>query len=594
MHKMNKRRMIIVIISRISKHNSNLISGIIEKAHEFNCDVAIYSMFSDNQNETRHQIGEEKIFEQINFSHADGVIFIDYSFWAPRILNKTAHIIKEKCTAPVVCINSTIADSYGFYNLKISEKRNFSKIISHLIEQHNFEKIYCLTGIKGSFAADERLAGYLDSMHSHGLNVPKDYIFYGDFWTESARDLADGIAGGRIPFPQAIACANDIMAITLANCLEKNGISVPSDIAVTGFDGLSDSFLNTPSITTFAPPEKSYGAACVCSLINIIKGRHLYTAKIDEGQMIYNDSCGCHTGNNSFTTKNKNSIREQEQLTVRLENSNMQEELMMASGTDDFINCVDRFTYLIEGYKRYFLCLKCSFLDELSGTKSTYTNDRTIIVLDKVEFVKVTKNIVFQTDNIFPAISEIHEQPEAFFFTPLHFDDKYYGFSVISFKDKEKSIDSIYRTWNKYISNAIHILDIRSTALSTETYDSYRTKSSVLIPPHWMFILMNEMNKPENFISGLPEMIKLAHISQEHLTRAFRKYLNITPTQYINNLRLTYAAALLSKSSHDITEICFLSGFNNLSHFYHQFKKKYNCSPKQYINNIKNKNAEGN
>lgn len=589
MYKMIKRRMITVIVSRISKHNSSLISGIIDKASELNYDISVYSMFSDDENPTKHQLGEEQIFEQINFSYTDGVIFIDYSFWAKRIHEKVAGIIKERCKAPVVCINSSLPDSYGFYNLKISEKQNFGKIVSHLIEQHNFERIYCLTGIKGSFTADERLAGYLDAMHSHGLKVPENYIFYGDFWTESAKALADGILNGNIPCPQAIACANDIMAITLTNHLIQNGISVPSDIAVTGFDAVSDSFLNTPSITTFAPPEKSYGAACVCSLINIIEGRHIYSFRNEGGQIICNDSCGCHIGNDLFIAKNKNNIREKEQLTFKIENSNMQEELMMASGTDDFVNCVDRFTYLIDKYKRYFLCLNCSFLDELSGKHSSKNKDKTIVVLDKVEFVQVTKNIVFNTSNIFPAISEERNQPAAFFFTPLHFDDKYYGFSVISFKEKEKTIDNIYRTWNKYISNALHMLDIRSTALSSQSYDSCKASSSILIPPHWMFLLMNQMNKPENFIQGLPLMKTLAHISQEHLTRAFRKYLNVTPTQYINDLRLTYAAGLLTKSSHDITEICFLCGFNNLSHFYHQFKKKFGCSPKQYI---QNKNAE--
>ena len=586
---MDKRRIITVIVSRISQHNSSLISGIIQKANELNFNVAVYSMFSDDQNATKHQIGEEKIFEQINFNYTDGVIFIDYSFWSQRILTKVAGILKEKCKSPVVCINSGLHDSYGFFNLKISEKRNFGKVVSHLIDNHGFERIYCLTGTKGSFASEERLAGYLDAMHSHGLKVPENYVFYGDFWTESAKKLADRISSGQIPLPQAIACANDIMAITLTNQLKSNGIAVPSVIAVTGFDAISDSFLNTPSITTFAPPEKSYGAACVHSLVNIIEGRHPYSFRNEEGQLICNDSCGCHYRNDLFTMKNKNKIREKEQLTFKIENSNMQEELMMAAGTDDFVNCVDRFTYLINEYKRYFLCLSCNFLDELSGKKNNYDDDQTVILLDKVEFVKVTKNRVYNTDDIFPALSEPHNQPGAFFFTPLHFDEKYYGFSAIEFKDKEKTIDNLYRTWNKYISNALHMLDIRSTALSSQTYYSHKSSSSVLIPPHWMFVLMNQMNKPENFIQGLPQMIKLAHLSQEHLTRAFRKYINVTPTQYINNLRLTYAAGLLVKSSHDITEICFLCGFNNLSHFYHQFKKKFNCSPKQYI---QNRNAE--
>ncbi len=95
--------------------------------------------------------------------------------------------------------------------------------------------------------------------------------------------------------------------------------------------------------------------------------------------------------------------------------------------------------------------------------------------------------------------------------------------------------------------------------------------------------LLDKMNDRENFIEGLPKLLELSGTSQEHLTREFRKYLNMTPTEFINQKRISYAAELLLNSSHEVVEICFLCGFNNLSHFYHIFKTTYGCSPKQFI-----------
>ena len=38
--------------------------------------------------------------------------------------------------------------------------------------------------------------------------------------------------------PEAIICANDMMAITASNVLQNHGLKVPEDVIVTGYDGL--------------------------------------------------------------------------------------------------------------------------------------------------------------------------------------------------------------------------------------------------------------------------------------------------------------------------------------------------------------------
>jgi len=97
--------------------------------------------------------------------------------------------------------------------------------------------------------------------------------------------------------------------------------------------------------------------------------------------------------------------------------------------------------------------------------------------------------------------------------------------------------------------------------------------------PDWLERLTDEMREKAQFVRGIEALYELSHHTPEHLARAFRKHYGITPTQYINNLRLNYAANKLSFSTDSITEIAMDSGFNNLSHFYHLFKERYNMSP---------------
>lgn len=101
--------------------------------------------------------------------------------------------------------------------------------------------------------------------------------------------------------------------------------------------------------------------------------------------------------------------------------------------------------------------------------------------------------------------------------------------------------------------------------------------------PKWLDILDKEMSKRENYIIGLPRMLELCMYSQEHLNRSFKRYLKTTPTEYINSKRLDYASELLLEKNYTATDVCYITGFNNLSYFYSVFKKKYHCTPNQFL-----------
>ena len=104
-----------------------------------------------------------------------------------------------------------------------------------------------------------------------------------------------------------------------------------------------------------------------------------------------------------------------------------------------------------------------------------------------------------------------------------------------------------------------------------------------MVMPSWLRLVVERMSRPENFIDGLPRMLELSNLSQEHFTREFKKYMMTTPTKFINTKRMDYAASLLLSEKYDITDVCYMCGFNNLSHFYHVFKKQYECSPKKFV-----------
>jgi AraC family cel operon transcriptional repressor len=100
--------------------------------------------------------------------------------------------------------------------------------------------------------------------------------------------------------------------------------------------------------------------------------------------------------------------------------------------------------------------------------------------------------------------------------------------------------------------------------------------------PDWLLDFSETLRKDDGYTSPFDHILKRVPVSQAHFGRVMKKHWGITPTKYINDLRLNHAAQWLRQSDKEITVVALDSGFENLSHFYHLFKVRYKMSPRQY------------
>ena len=100
--------------------------------------------------------------------------------------------------------------------------------------------------------------------------------------------------------------------------------------------------------------------------------------------------------------------------------------------------------------------------------------------------------------------------------------------------------------------------------------------------PVWLSKVCDQMQSPKNLQLGVPRMLELSGVSAEHLSRSVRKHLDQTPTSYVNGLRLTYAANLLSHSDTSIIGVAAEAGFESLSYFYKLFRERYAQTPRSF------------
>ncbi len=97
--------------------------------------------------------------------------------------------------------------------------------------------------------------------------------------------------------------------------------------------------------------------------------------------------------------------------------------------------------------------------------------------------------------------------------------------------------------------------------------------------PQWLAELCQLMQQHDHLVEGRTALLRLANRTPEYVGRAFREYLDTTPSEFINDLRLDYASELLLYTDDPVIEICYAVGFGNLSHFHHRFKERYDVSP---------------
>ncbi|MEA4888367.1 MAG: helix-turn-helix domain-containing protein [Clostridiaceae bacterium] len=100
--------------------------------------------------------------------------------------------------------------------------------------------------------------------------------------------------------------------------------------------------------------------------------------------------------------------------------------------------------------------------------------------------------------------------------------------------------------------------------------------------------MLNYLNEHFREIQHVREMCDLFFISQSSINRLFRKYIHLSPREFLESKKLACAQQLLA-SDRTVTQVCQQCGFVDCSHFIAVYKKKFGETPYQYKMSHKNK-----
>ena len=100
--------------------------------------------------------------------------------------------------------------------------------------------------------------------------------------------------------------------------------------------------------------------------------------------------------------------------------------------------------------------------------------------------------------------------------------------------------------------------------------------------PGWMVEFLRKVQTPEVFSKSVEEIISLSGYSHTHFCALFKQNFHKSFKVYINELRLSYARAMLISTDSSVLDISLTVGYSSLSHFIQCFKKGVGVTPQKY------------
>ncbi|GAA2089903.1 MULTISPECIES: LacI family DNA-binding transcriptional regulator [Brevibacterium] len=170
--------------------------------------------------------------------------------------------------APVVMLNRRPAGD-GFDSVT-SENRAGGALVADYLAVHGIRRPVFVAGREGTSTADERREGFL--ARTAALGLPAPVLLDGEFSYERTETQVRRHVRREGP-PQAVFCANDLMALAALNALAESGVDVPGETWVIGFDDVRLASWPLIGLTTVSQHSQEMAQAGATLLMDRIEGR---------------------------------------------------------------------------------------------------------------------------------------------------------------------------------------------------------------------------------------------------------------------------------------------------------------------------------
>ncbi len=245
-------------------NNLEMMKGVIQAATEQGCHVAVSTV--------GEKVSAHQWVNELKRVGRAGIIMVTSRLSAEQ------HKRLDEAALPLVLIDPINPVDQPLPSVGASNWQGGLTAVQHLLELGH-RRIAMLRGHE-CLVDDARYHGYLAALSGYGVDVDRDLVARAHFRFEPAVRAADKIL--RLPDPPtAVFTANDLEALGVIEAARQNGLSVPHDISVVGFDDSLYARASSPRLTTLRQPFVQMGEVAYRMLSDLIQGREMASARVE-------------------------------------------------------------------------------------------------------------------------------------------------------------------------------------------------------------------------------------------------------------------------------------------------------------------------
>ena len=179
-------------------------------------------------------------------------------------------------------------------NVHGDNRAGMRALARHLLRDHGYRSLGYLGGYADSPDSIERREVLVTEAAAAGATLEYGPEWQGYYFASGGAQVINQLLSTGHRLPRAIVCANDQTAFGVMSALRKHGLSVPGQVAVTGFDDIPLARHLRTSLTTVRQPIKQMGTAAFDVLYSMLNRERLPARDIVlPTELIRRESCGC-------------------------------------------------------------------------------------------------------------------------------------------------------------------------------------------------------------------------------------------------------------------------------------------------------------
>ncbi len=287
-----KQRYALLVDSLDDEHEQSVVHGALAAAREIDAKLLVVAGGPLEAPDERLAVNNFA-FDLVGADNSLGVLVLSSALGNACGPKRLGEWLARYDGLPMCCMGVPIA---GRVSVRVDNGGGIREAVRHLLEVHGKRNIGFIRGPEQSDEAEVRLAAYRDELRAHGVEPDPRWVADGDY------NRPSGVQAVRTIFDQrrlsahaldALACANDYMAIGALEELGRRGINVPEQIALTGFDDVPSATTTRPALTTIRQPGSELGREGLKLLSLLATGRGDVSDRVLPVELKVRRSCGC-------------------------------------------------------------------------------------------------------------------------------------------------------------------------------------------------------------------------------------------------------------------------------------------------------------